>query len=159
MRKSLLDFPWSRLKKRLLNVFYLGSFFSVSHAWYMFWTLVLTEHVVDIYKNSHQRVVRGNLFTLCMYIPSLPWSISYPKSVFLSFMNHFHIHWTLKVLFRLRVKDTFWRQQIGKTKGYVQYLHCCKTFFFYKYEKINHHVRNGRLIRSLFVLLLFTLRK
>lgn len=134
MRKSLLDFPSSRLKKRLLNEFYLGSFFSVSHAWYMFWTLLLTEQVVGIYKNSHQRVVRGNLFTFCMYITSLPWSTLYPKSVFLSIMNHFHIHWTLKLLFRLRIKNAFLRQQIWKTKAYAQYLHSCKIFFC-RYEE------------------------
>lgn len=156
MRKSLLDFSWSRLKKRLFNKFYLGSFFAVSHAWYMFWTLVLTEHIVDIYKDSHQRVVRGDLFTFCMYITSLPWSTSYPKSVLLSIMNHFHIHCTLKLLFRLRIKNTFLRQQIWKTKAYAQYLYCCKTFFC---EEKNTKSGVVGFMRSLFVILLFTLIK
>lgn len=134
--------------------------FPMSHVWNMFWTLVLAECTVDIHeKKTHQRALRENLFTFRMYIVSLPWSTSYPKSISLSIMNHFHIHWTLKLLFRLVIKNTFLRQQIWKTKACAQYLHSCKTFFFYNYEENLHQVRNRRLMKSLFVLLLFTVIK
>lgn len=120
MRKSLLDFPGSRLKKSALNEFCLSSFLSVSHAWCTFWTWVLTEQVVDIYKNPHQRVAGGNLFTFCIAVASLPWSTLHPKRLFLSIMNHFHIHWTLKLLFGLRIKNILRRQQIWQTKACAQ---------------------------------------
>lgn len=103
VRKSLLDFPWS-WQNRHFNDLYLSSVFSVSHLWYMFWILVLTRQVVDIFSNPYWWVMRANLFTFCMCITFLPWNTSYLKRVFLSIMNHFHIQLRLKLLSELRMK-------------------------------------------------------
>lgn len=160
LRKPLLDFPGlGKIKKGLSNEFYLCSLSHVTCLKHVLNISIGRMHCRYSWKKTHQRALRENLFTFRMYIVSLPWSTSYPKSIFLSIMNHFHIHWTLKLLFRLVIKNTFLRQQIWKTKACAQYLHSCKTFFFYNYEENLHQVRNRRLMKSLFVLLLFTVIK
>lgn len=133
--------------------------FPMSHVWNMFWTLVLTECVVDIYKeNTSEGTEREFIYFLYVYcVSSLKHCIS--QELFPLHYESFSYPLNTETAFQINNKNTLLRQQIWKTKACAQYLHCCKTFFFYNYEEKPHQVRNRRLMKSLFVLLLCTLIK
>ena len=81
MRKSLLDFSWSRLKKRLFNKFYLGSFFSVSHRYIVLNISIDRTRCRYLQRFTSEGSERGFIYFLYVYyISSLKHFISQERS-------------------------------------------------------------------------------